>query len=227
MIKKGRIVKKAVLLLFIIAAVGAIGMLAINFHVKHFSAALILTPEQAAGIDGVDCIIVLGAKVYESGKPSSILQDRLDGGITLCDAGVSSKILMSGDHGRTTYNEVMAMKKYAMDANIPSANIFMDHAGFSTYETMYRAKEVFCVKKAIIVTQKYHLHRSLYIANKLGIEAYGVPSDYRVYGGRNIKECREILARFKDFFKVLFKLKPTYLGEQIPISGSGDLTNDY
>lgn len=223
---KSKIIK-IVLLLFVLAALGAIGILSINFYVKRFSEALMMTPEQAAGIDDVDCIIVLGAKVGDSGNLSSVLKDRLDGGLALYDAGVSSKILMSGDHGRITYNEVMAMKQYAMNANVPSANVFMDHAGFSTYETMYRAKKIFCVKKAIIVTQKYHMYRSLYIANKLGIEAYGVPSDYRVYKYRRMWEVREILARTKDFFKVLFKLKPTYLGEQIPISGSGDLTNDY
>ena len=81
---------------------------------------------------------------------------------------------MSGDHGRVSYDEVNTMKDYAINDGIPSDDIFMDHAGFSTYDSMYRAKEIFGVKKIVIVSQKYHLTRALYIAKKLGIEAYGV-----------------------------------------------------
>ena len=115
---------------------------------------------------------------------------------------------------------------YAIEKGVPSENIFMDHAGFSSYESVYRAKEIFGANKIIIVTQKYHLYRSLYIANQLGVEAYGVGSDPRKYVGQFYREFREILARNKDFVKCIFKPKPTYLGEIIPVSGSGDVTND-
>lgn len=98
--------------------------------------------------------------------------------------------------------------------------------GFSTYESLYRAKDIFKVDKIIIVTQKYHLYRALYIANELGIEAYGVNSDPRKYVGATIREIREILARDKDFAKCIFKPEPTYLGDEIPINGDGDITND-
>ena len=118
------------------------------------------------------------------------------------------------------------MKSFAIERGIPSENVFMDHAGFSTYESIYRAKEIFDVKKMVIVTQKYHLYRALYIANKLGIEAYGVGSDPRPYVGAEWLELREIIARDKDFFSTIIKPKPTYLGDKIPISGNGDLTND-
>ena len=133
---------------------------------------------------------------------------------------------MSGDHGRVEYDEVNAMKQFAIDAGIPSENVFMDHAGFSTYETMYRAKEIFDADKIIVVTQEYHLYRALYIAEKLGLEAYGVPSDYVAYSGQNVRDIREILARNKDFFKCILKPEPTFLGDVIPVSGNGDLTND-
>ena len=103
----------------------------------------------------------------------------------------------------------------------------MDHAGFSSYDSVYRAKEIFGVKKVVIVTQRYHLYRALYIANQFGIEAYGVPSNPRLYARQAKRELREILARNKDFLKCLVKPNPTYLGEAIPISGSGDVTNDY
>ena len=115
---------------------------------------------------------------------------------------------------------------YAIEKGIPSENIFMDHAGFSTYDSIYRAKDIFQAKKVIIVTQKYHLYRALYIANKLGLEAYGVGADPRKYVGATYRETREILARDKDFVKCIFKPNPTYLGDTIPVSGNGDVTND-
>ena len=140
--------------------------------------------------------------------------------------GASAKLLMSGDHGESDYDEVATMKAFAVNAGIASEDIFMDHAGFSTYESMYRAKEIFQVRKVIIVTQAYHLHRAIYIAQKLGLEAYGVAADYRSYSGQSSREVREVLARTKDFVTCLFKPEPTYLGETIPIWGNGDLTND-
>jgi len=102
----------------------------------------------------------------------------------------------------------------------------MDHAGFSTYETVYRAKEVFGAERIIIVTQEYHMYRALYIAQALGLEAYGVASDYREYAGQEMRDIREVLARVKDFGMVIFKPEPTYLGEAIPVSGNGELTHD-
>ena len=155
-----------------------------------------------------------------------MLSDRLTRGVELYDMNAAPKLLMSGDHGRVSYDEVNAMKQFAIDKGVPSEDVFMDHAGFSTYETMYRAKEVFAAKRVIIVTQKYHLYRAVYIAEQLGLEAYGVDSDLQSYIKQPYYNAREILARDKDFVKVIFKPKPTYLGEVIPISGSGDLTND-
>ena len=149
-------------------------------------------------------------------------------GVALYQAGVSDRILMSGDHGREDYDEVNAMKNYAKKEGVPSADIFMDHAGFSTYESMYRAKEVFCAKKIIIVSQKYHLYRAIYVARSLGLDAYGVDAQLRPYAAdTNIfNTLREFLARNKDFLYVRLHPSPTYLGEAIPINGNGDSTND-
>ena len=133
---------------------------------------------------------------------------------------------MSGDHGQESYDEENAMKQYAIKNNVPSEDVFMDHAGFSTYESIYRAKEIFKADKIVIVTQEYHLYRALYIAEKLGIEAYGVASDLHKYGGQNARDVREVLARCKDFATSIVKPKPTYLGEEIPIDGNGNGTND-
>lgn len=173
-----------------------------------------------------DCILVLGCLVKNSGEPSHMLEDRLKRAVELYHAGVAPKLLMSGDHGRTDYNEVEAMKQYAIENGVPSEDVFMDHAGFSTYESVYRAKEIFQADKILIVTQEYHMYRALFIANRLGIEAYGVTSDYQTYVGQAARNFREIWARVKDTVTCLFKLKPTYLGEAIPIFGDGDLTND-
>ena len=211
------------LILIIVIIIGS-GVM-INFYVKKSTNNQIIKAEDASEIKNVDCILVLGAAIWGE-KPSPILEDRLLRGIDLYKQGVSTKILMSGDHGRKDYDEVNTMKEFAIRKGIPSEDIFMDHAGFSTYESIYRAKEIFGVKKMIIVTQEYHLYRALYIANKLGIESYGVNSDLRVYEGREYRELREIIARDKDFVKCIFKPKPTYLGEQIPVSGNGDVTND-
>ena len=102
----------------------------------------------------------------------------------------------------------------------------MDHAGFSTYESMYRAKEIFCAEKILIVSQEYHLHRAIYLARALGIEAYGVAADYRTYSGQLYRDIREILARDKDYFVALFLPDYPYGGETIPVFGNGNLTND-
>lgn len=185
----------------------------------------IITEEDYEIIGNVDCIIVLGGGIRGE-NPSPILKDRLDKAIELYKLGLAPKIIMSGDHGKEKYDEVNVMKNYAINKGVPSVDIFMDHAGFSTYDTMYRAKNVFGVKKAIIVTQEYHMFRSLYIANKLGLKVYGVSAKKIKYGGRYFREIREVLARDKDVIKCIFKPKPKYLGEQIDIRGNGDITND-
>ena len=198
----------------------------IDAYVVHSTSDQILSSENAAMLEDVDCILVLGCKVYSDGEPSAMLEDRLRRSVELFHAGAAPKLLMSGDHGTVPYNEVQSMKQYAMDNSIASTDIFMDHAGFSTYESIYRARDVFGAKKIIIVTQEYHLYRALYIANALGLEAYGVHADYRNYAGQFSYDLREILARNKDFVTAIFKPLPTHLGDAIPIWGNGDLTND-
>ncbi|MGG7323980.1 SanA/YdcF family protein [Clostridium baratii] len=176
-----------------------------------------------------DAIIVLGAGVDDNGVASDILVDRLETALEVYKNSGSSKFLLSGDHGKIGYNEVGAMKDYIMDhENIKEENIFLDHAGFSTYETMYRAKEIFKVKKAIIVTNEYHLPRALYIADKMGIEAYGVNADKRNYIYIDNYKKRENLAKIKDFmYTNIIKPEPTFLGDAIPISTSdGRITDD-
>lgn len=214
-------IKVGIIIIIIIVLI----ILLINFYVKNSTKNQIIEKDDYSTLKNIDCIIILGAGIWGD-KPSPMLKDRLKEGILLYNNEVSDKIIMSGDHGREEYDEVNTMKKYAIENGIPSENIFMDHAGFSSYESIYRAKEIFNAKKVVIVTQKYHLYRALYIANQLGLEAYGVGADPRQYVGAIYREAREILARNKDFIKCIFKPEPTYLGDTIPVSGNGDITND-
>ncbi|NLK28588.1 MAG: DUF218 domain-containing protein [Clostridiales bacterium] len=224
---KGKIrLIKILLGLLSIGTVGAISLFGINQYVKRAISRKIITPEEAAKLQEIDCILVLGAGVWNNSRPSFMLEDRLLRGIELYETGVSNRLLMSGDHGRKDYDEVNVMKQFAMEAGVPSEHIFMDHAGFSTYESLYRARDVFEADKIVLVTQGYHMYRALYIAKKLGLEAYGVTSDQRQYVGQDYREAREALARVKDFFYTLVRPKPTFLGDTIPVSGNGDITND-
>lgn len=217
--------KKVLMYGIIFIAIILIIILIINLYVRISTNKKIIKENEYSKLSDVDCIIILGAGIWGD-KPSPMLEDRLQEGIKLYQNNVSDKIIMSGDHGREEYDEVNIMKKYAIENGVPSENIFMDHAGFSTYESIYRAKDIFKAKKVVIVTQKYHLFRALYIANQLGLEAYGVGADPRQYVGATYRELREIIARNKDFIKCILKPEPTYLGDTIPVSGNGDITND-
>mgnify|MGYP002766227867 FL=1 len=183
----------------------------------------IMDTDVAAGYHA-DAIVVLGASVFADGTPSQILQDRLDCGIALYKAGAAPKIIMSGDNRSEHYNECAAMKRYAISQGVPSEDIFCDHAGFSTYESMYRAKNVFGCTRVVVATQTYHLYRALYSAHALGVEAIGVASDYHSYGNQTWYDVREIPARTKDFFKALFDVPSTFVGEPISLDQSGDVT---
>lgn len=197
----------------------------INVYVKYSVKSRLITVEEAAELKA-DCILVLGCGLNQDGTPSPMLGDRLQVGTRLYEEGASARLLMSGDHGREDYDEVNAMKTYAVDRGIPSENIFMDHAGFSTYESIYRARDVFKAKKIILVSQKYHLYRGLYIARALGLDAYGVAADMQSYAGQKYYETREVVARVKDFLTSIFKPRPTFLGEAIPVNENGNITND-
>ena len=223
-IKKTLIIIGIILLSLIILCFGFV--LTINGIVIGKTKDKIISEGKAKSLADVDCILVLGCGVKSNGEPSDMLEDRLLQGIELYNLKTAPKLLMSGDHGQPEYDEVNTMKKFAIQKGVPSTDIFMDHAGFSTYESIYRVKEIFGAEKVIIVTQKYHLYRALYIAEKLGIDAYGVSSDYRKYIGQTPREIREILARNKDFFTLLVEPEPTYLGDKISVDGDGDITND-
>ena len=218
-----RIISACLLIGFLIAQIPIL----INAYMFEFSNRYIITVDEAS-LESYDCVLVLGAGVWGN-SPSHMLEERLNRGIEVYNTGCTDRILMSGDHGREEYDEVNVMKGFAVDSGVEADTVFMDHAGFSTYESMYRARDVFGVKKVIIVTQKYHLYRAVYNARKLGLDAYGVAADgqynYDIFV-RTYNNSREALARCKDFIWCIFKPEPTYLGEAIPIYLSGELTDD-
>jgi len=199
-------------------------ILLIDFYIEKTGNKYLMEPED---VPQVDAIIVLGAYVFPDGTVSEMLADRLDVGLKLYNANKSTRIVVSGDHGRKEYDEVNAMREYLQSKGVPREAIFMDHAGFDTYNSLYRARDIFQIKKAILVSQGYHLKRALYISRKLGIEGYGVPSDKYEYPGMKYYRIREVGARFKAFLQAgIFKPEPKYLGETIPIWKSGELTDD-
>ena len=218
-----KIIKRIISLILCIGIVCAVAVFGIDFYIKKSMEKYIVTPETAGS--GYDCILVLGCGVWGE-RPSHMLEDRLLQGIELYGKGASEKMLMSGDHGREHYDEVNVMKDFAVERGVDSSDIFMDHAGFSTYESMYRAKKIFKAEKVLIVTQDYHLYRAIYDARALGLDAYGVASNPRSYSGQLYRDIREILARNKDFIYCIIQPEPTYLGEIIPVQGNGNITND-
>lgn len=221
-ILKNKIFKKIIIAILCICLLGGIAVVGINAYMISYANKYILTEEDLKSED-FDCIMVLGAGLWD-GEPSPMLQERLDFGLIAYETECSEKLLMSGDHGRKEYDEVNKMKEVAVQNGVLADNVFMDHAGFSTYESMYRARDVFQVEKMVIVTQEYHLYRAVYNARKLGIDAYGFAADRLEYPIYN--DVREALARLKDFFYCIVEPEPTYLGEVIPISASGSLTDD-
>ena len=223
---KSKWLRRSLISLFALALIGSVILLAVNWYVKSTGQPRIYSLENSDKMPKADCILVLGAGLKEDGTPNFMLQDRLDTAIALYYAGVSDRLLMSGDHGQYDYDEVNAMKQYAITSGVPSEAIFMDHAGFSTYESACRANKIFQVKTAVVITQKYHLYRALHDVTAFGIEAFGVCAKDVSYKGQWVRDAREALARAKDVLWCIIKPNPTYLGEQIPISGSGDATND-
>lgn len=219
--------KKVLVFLFCFFLAIIFGAVGINLYVLNYAKPFIYS--QISDLPQRSVVIIPGAKVYKD-SVSHVVRDRIDAGVSCVKAGKASKYLISGDHGRREYDEVNQMRLYIQKIyGVDKSLVFLDHAGFSTYETMYRARDVFCVKDAIVVTQKFHAARCVYIARKLGLDlvAYEAPELVGYSEAtRSSWEVREALARVKNFFLVAFRAKPTYLGERIPISGGAEKTWD-
>ncbi len=199
----------AILLLVPILALLAVGI--INFYVCLMGDRFFTTEQ---GVQPAPAIVVPGAGI-RGDRPSPMLRDRLDTAAGLYRQGASPRILVSGDNSRHNYNEVQVMKNYLLESGIPEEAVYMDHAGFDTWSTMYRARDVFLLDSLIVVTQKYHLYRALYQADSLGLQVQGVPCD-RYLPATPGYLIRESLARVKAFFYAeLLRPAPRYLGDPV------------
>ncbi len=196
----------------------------LNFYINHYSVSYIYS--NVKDVPAVYTALVPGSLVFSDSSLSTVVKDRVDKAIELYKAGKVKRILLSGDHGRTKYDEVNCMKKYLKDKDIPEKDIFLDHAGFDTYSSIVRAEKVFKVNDMIIVSQAFHLPRALYIARKKGLTAYGCVADNHIYSGMNGVRIREYFANVKAFFSVLFNINPHFLGPEIPITGDSSKSYD-
>ena len=174
---------------------------------------------------GADCILVLGCGIIDYDTPTELLADRLDTGIALYHAGVSPKILLTGDNGTQHHNEIHVMLNYCLEKGVPPEDVFCDHAGFSTSESMIRARNIFGVKKAVVVTQTYHEYRALFLGRALGLEVKGVGADQKKYNVEAFWNLREIAARVKDYGKMLAGIETAVGGETISLIGDGSISH--
>lgn len=187
--------KTVLVVLLIFAAVALIVVVAINLRVSSYSKNRLFGVENVAGDYPV--AIVLGARVDGDGVPSNTLYDRVVTGVEVYKAGKTSKLLLSGGN-----DEPAAMRKLALELGVPESDLIIDEQGTRTYESCVRAKEVFGVNKAIVVTQDYHLPRSLYLCENLGIDAVGVDAKRRDYLGERNAWAREYLSRIKAWYDI-------------------------
>ena len=219
---KRKLIKQIALFLCCAIIFGILSFSVIQIYIVQSTKEYLISEVNDAPV--CDAVIVLGAYVYNSGTPSPVLRDRLDYGYEMYKQGKAQKILVSGDHGRENYDEVNVMKEYLIRKGVPGEDIFMDHAGFNTYDSMYRARDIFQIENLLISTQKFHMSRSLYIARSLGINAYGYPCEDKAMYRMAYLNTRESVARVKAFLDVLVNRNPKFLGDVIPITGDGNQT---
>lgn len=200
--------KKILIILGVMFLTIFVYVMGINYYVKYTVMDKIKNIDE---VKDIDTIIVLGAKVYDDGRLSLMLKDRLDKTIEVYNELDIKTVVVSGDSEHKDYDETTKMKEYLINNGIPEEDILVDIYGLSTYDSIYRLKNVYDINKSIIITQKYHLYRSLYIANSLGIDAYGIPSSGENYFGQTAREIREIIARNKDFLLTLSNKKSQYI----------------
>ena len=215
--------KKYFKIFLYLAILGLVAIVSVNYYVKSSTKkniyySLKRFPKNDVGI-------IFGAGI-NGDQPSKYLKDRLDAGILLWKAKRINKILLSGDNGREEYDELTVMKNYCFNHGVDTTKIFIDYAGFDTYSTMYRAKHIFKIKKATLISQEYHLNRAIYIGNKLGIKSVGYSANKGEYLGYKYVCFREYGSVFKSFFDVLRNRQPRFLGREININGESNYSKE-
>lgn len=207
------------LLFFIVSGSGLLLIFILTTNIVFYITTKQYIYNSASDAPNAEVALIPGAAILPSGAPSSIFIDRVDTAIDLYKEGKVSKILVSGDNSTVSHNEVNPVRLYLLNKGISDQDIFLDHAGFDTYSSMYRARDIFGVTSILITTQSFHLPRAVFIARRLGIQAYGVRADVGHILFRNY--VREVFADEKAMFDLVFHTKPKYLGDTIPITGDG------
>ncbi len=215
--------KRFFMFAIIVVIFGVLSIFIINRYVKTSGSKYIIS--NINKIPKIYSVLVLGAHVYKDGTLSPVLEDRVLSAYNLYKKGIVKRFLVSGDHGSPTYDEVKAMKAFLIKKGVKAEDVFTDHAGFRTYDSVIRAKKVFKINNLIIVTQKYHLSRAIYIARKNGMVAYGYPADRREYLNIRAYKVREFFARIKAYIDVFFNKSPKFLGPEIDIRGDSNKSN--
>ena len=197
----------------------AVGVVLAGLLVLALANAVVLLGGRAPAPRHAQVALVLGALVQPDGRLSAMLEDRVQAAARLYRDGRVDKVLVSGDHGRTSYDEVTPMRKRLLALGVPARDIFEDHAGFDTWSSMVRARKVFEVKSAIVVTNGFHLARAVWLAHEAGLSAGGVDANARGYGKLGEEaSLREVFARLKA---VVLRPAPRFLGPPVPWTGDG------
>ncbi|WP_291150440.1 SanA/YdcF family protein [Flavobacterium sp. UBA7680] len=215
--------KKYFRIFLYLVIIGLITIVSVNYYVRSSTKNKIYYTVKKFPKNDVG--IIFGAGI-NGNQPSKYLKDRLDAGILLYKMKRINKILLSGDNGRDEYDELTVMKNYCYNHGVDTTKIFVDYAGFDTYSTMYRAKHIFKIKKATLISQEYHLNRAIYIGQKLGIKSAGYSANNGEYHGYKYVCFREYGSIFKSFFDVLRDREPRFLGTPININDSSNYSKE-
>lgn len=215
--------KKLIILFICVVSIVIVAVWATNYRVKSRTENVIYS--SLTDVPKTKVAIIFGAGI-NGDKPSRYLKDRLDAGISLYKNNKVDKILLSGDNGRDEHDELTVMKLYCYKNGVDTNKIYIDYAGFDSYSTMYRAKHIFKVDTAILVSQKYHLNRCVFLGDKLGVKSYGYSADRGVYPGYKYYSFREKLSITKSVFDVMRDRRPKYLGEPVDVNGKSNYTKE-
>ncbi len=204
--------KKLFLFFLAILGIGFLLIMGLNIYIEQQTQSRIYARRDA--IPQFHTVIILGASVHSDGKLSPILKERVDTGLSLYRDGKVKRFLLSGDNRSSDYDEVNSMRNYLLRRNVPDSLIFVDPAGIDTYDSMYRSRAVFEVRDAIVVTQKFHLPRTLFIATQLGLDYYGFPAESGGYKTESSLIRREKIANIKALYEVLVQQKPASISKK-------------
>lgn len=216
-------IKKHFKKFLLLAVIGLIVVVGINYYIKSQTNPLIYHSANEMPSEKVG--IIFGAGIWGD-RPSKYLKDRLDAGIELYRQQKIKIILLSGDNGSDEHDELTVMKLYCYEHGVDTTKVFLDYAGFDTYSTMYRAKHIFNIDKAILVSQGYHLNRAIYIGNKLGVKSVGLAADNGFYHNFKYVKFRECFSICKAAIDVARNREPHFLGGKIDIDGVSNYTKD-